>query len=296
MSLIETSYANCRSVAKTRARNFYYSFLPLSRERRDAMCAIYAFMRWSDDLADDADTPAEQRQAAIACWRGRVRGALEGQSAEGLVLPAFRDTVERFSIPHDYFFALLDGMERDLSDRAYETFDELYQYCYQAASVVGMTTIHVLGFEGNSAIPLAEKCGIAFQLTNILRDISVDAQMGRVYFPSTELRDFGLSRDEVLEGELESGDARFQRFMAFQWQRADSYYKESADLLPLISPSGQPSLWAMVAIYRGLLQRIRSTGYDVLDRHVSLPTWKKLWILAQALRFRLSGGVPQFPA
>ncbi len=291
-----SSYAHCRSIARLRARNFYYAFLPLPREQRDALCAVYAFMRESDDIADDADAPVERRQAALACWRERVHLALEGNAAEGPVLPAFSDAVQRFSIPHDYFSALLDGMERDLSDHRYETFEELYQYCYQAASVVGMTTIHIFGFKRDSAIPLAEKCGIAFQLTNILRDITADARMGRVYLPSTELEEFGMSPDDLLGGELDALDERFQGFMTFQWHRADSYYRESARLLPLLDPSGRPSFWAMVAIYRGLLQRIRSVRYAVLDRRVSLPRWQKLWILAQALRFRLSGGIPPFPA
>lgn len=296
MSPTESSYAHCRAIAKARARNFYYSFLALGADQRNAMCAIYAFMRRSDDLADSPDQATSVRRASIGRWRGQVRRALEGKGTDSLVLRAFRDAVERFSIPNDYLFALLDGMERDLSDRPYETFDDLYDYCYQAASVVGMTTIHVLGFEREAAIPLAEKCGVAFQLTNILRDVSSDAAMGRVYFPSAELREFGLSREEVLGGKLESADERFQRFMGFQWRRADRYYTESAGLLPLLSPAGQPCFWAMVATYRGLLGRIRSTRYAVLGREVGLPAWQKLWILGRAFHFRLTGGLPPFPA
>ncbi len=292
----EASYTHCRGVARRCARNFYYAFLPLPREQHDALCAIYAFMRRTDDLADDPGAPVARRQADIEAWRERLRSALEGDRADGPVLPAFCDAVARFSIPHNYFSALLDGMERDLSGRAYETFDELYDYCYQAASVVGMTTIHVLGFDHDGAIPLAEKCGVAFQLTNILRDISADARMGRVYFPSAELSKFGIDRHELLGGDLDSSDERFQRFMAFQWHRANSYYEESRRLLAMIDPSGRPSFWAMVAIYRGLLHRIRSVRYAVLDRRVGLPTWRKLWILAQALRFRVTGGTPRFPA
>ncbi len=292
----DSSYAHCRSVARKRARNFFYSFLPLPRAQHNAMCAIYAFMRRSDDYADDPSRPLADRRAELERWRGEVRGALDGDVPKDPVLPAFRDAVERYVIPHEYFFALLDGMDSDLSDRTYETFDELYQYCYQAAAVVGLTTVHVLGFEQTAALPLAEKCGIAFQLTNILRDVSVDAELGRVYLPSADLRDFGMSREEVLCGSLDSRDDRFQQLMAHQWLRANRYYDESEGLLPLVSPSGRPCLWAMIATYRGLLRRIRSARFAVLGRRVRLPAWQKLWILGRALGFRVTGGLPPFPA
>ncbi len=293
---LEQSYSHCRQVAKTRAGNFYRSFALLPPERRDAMCAIYAFMRRADDIADDGDAPVPERRREIARWRARVHGTLSGGSSDEAALPAFRDTTERYSIPHAYFFDLLDGMESDLAGKVHRTFDDLYGYCYQAAAVVGMTTIHVLGFEQRAAIPLAEKCGIAFQLTNIMRDVADDAAMGRVYFPTVELEQFGLSREDLLERRISSDDRRFQRFMAFQWRRADRYYEESAGLLELLSPAGRPALWAMVATYRGILGRIRSVRYAVLDRTVTLPAWKKLWLSARALHMRATGGIPSFPA
>ena len=292
----EKSYEYCRHVAKRRARNFYYSFVLLPRKQRDAMCAIYAFMRRSDDIADDDSAPAEERRQDILRWRDSVRSVLAGGAPEDPGLAAFRDTVEQFRIPHSFFFELLDGMESDLSNRVYRTFDELYRYCYQAASVVGITTIHVLGFDKESAIPLAEKCGVAFQLTNIMRDVAADAAMGRVYFPEIELEDFGLSRESLLGLELRSDDRRFQRFMEFQWQRADGYYRESAGLLPLLSPAGRPAFWVMVATYRGLLRQIRNARFAVLEGKVRLPVWKKLWLVTRAFQLRAAGGIPPFPA
>ena len=293
---LEESYEYCRHVARTRARNFYYSFVVLPRKQRDAMCAIYAFMRRSDDIVDDESAPAETRRKDILRWRDGVRSVLAGGPPTDPALAAFRDTVDRFAIPHSYIFELLDGMESDLSDRVYRTFEELYRYCYQAASVVGITTIHVLGFEKQSAISLAEKCGVAFQITNIMRDVAADAAMGRVYFPETELEDFGLSRESLLRLELRSDDQRFQRFMEFQWQRADGYYREAADLLPQLSPAGRPAFWVMVATYRGLLNRIRDVRFAVLKGKVRLPFWKKLWLVARALQLRVAGGIPPFPA
>ncbi len=200
--------------------------------------------------------------------------------------------MERFAIPHSFFFELLDGMESDLSDRAFRTFDDLYRYCYQAAFVVGIATIHVLGLERRTAILLAEKCGVAFQLTNIMRDMAVDGAMGRVYFPSSELEEFGLSRQCLLR----SDDQRFQSFVEYQWQRADGYYREAADLHPLLSPSGRHALWVMVATYRSLLRRIRSDGFAVVERKVRLPVWEKLLLVGRAFQSRAVGGIPPFPA
>ncbi len=260
------------------------------------MCALYAFMRYSDDIADDNSASLPARRQALDKWRGQVRLALDGQSCDDPVLPAFRDTVERYSIPHAYFFELLDGMDADLTERVYGTFDELYRYCYQAASVVGMSTIHVFGHDTKAAIPLAEKCGVAFQLTNIMRDVSADASMGRVYFPEGELRRFGLRRNELLDRTIPSADARFQRFMEFQWMRADGYYRESAALLSMVVPASRPALWALVSIYHKLLMRIRKLGYRVLERRVRLSVWDKLWIVMRAFYLRARGGVPSFPA
>ena len=296
MPTVEQSYAHCRNVARTEARNFYFSFLMLPRVRRDAMCAIYAFMRQSDDIVDSSAVPTKHRLRQIRSWRRRLREALDGDPKGDPVLIAFRDVVDRYKIPHTYFFDLLDGMEHDLTAREYETFEDLYPYCYRAASVVGMATIHVFGFRSDSALALAAACGVAFQLTNIMRDVSADAAMGRVYFPSVELREFGLHRDDLLAASIRSTDERFQKFMEFQWRRAERFYRDSADLLGMVDPVSRPALWVMISIYHGLLRRIRKLRYNVLGRHVSLPVWEKLWIVGRAMHLRATGGTPPFPA
>ena len=173
MVTVDQSYAYCVRVARSRAKHFYYSFLLLSKQQRKAMCAIYAFMRYCDDLSDD---PGANR-AAIDQWRAEMEAALEGRFSEHPVWPAFHHTVRRFGIPHEYFHAMIDGVLSDLQPRRFQTFDELYGYCYQVASVVGLTIVHIFGFDTRTALPLAEKCGVAFQLTNILRDIREDAAM-----------------------------------------------------------------------------------------------------------------------
>ena len=197
-------------VARSRAKNFYYSFLLLSKPQRNAMCAIYAFMRYCDDLSDD---PGANR-AAIERWRAEMEDALEGRFSEHPVWPAFHHTVRRFGIPHEYFRAMIDGVLSDLEPRRFETFDELYRYCYQVASVVGLTIIHIFGFDTRTALPLAEKCGVAFQLTNILRDIREDAALGRIYLPAEDLRRFGVTEDDLRAGNRNEAFLRLMRFEA----------------------------------------------------------------------------------
>ena len=292
---LEASFEHCRHVAKTRARNFYYSFLLLPKARKDAMCAIYAFMRYCDDISDDEAPTVEQRRTALTAWKAALERALRGDFGDDPILPAFGATIERYSIPSEYFFDMIDGVGSDLEPQTYETFDEVYQYCYRVASVVGLTIVHVFGFEGKQALELAEKCGIGFQLTNILRDIPEDAAMGRVYLPAEDLRRFGLSREAILA----AGDAgmptegRFDAMMAFEWQRAQSYYEEAAPLLGLVQPASQPSLWAMITIYHGVLLRIRELRYDVYRQRARLSALEKSWIVVRAGRARwLGGGLP----
>jgi phytoene synthase len=276
MESVERSYAYCVRVARSRAKNFYYSFLLLSKPQRKAMCAIYAFMRYCDDLSDD---PGANR-AAIERWRAEMEDALEGRFSQHPVWPAFHHTVRRFGIPHEYFRAMIDGVLSDLQPRRVQTFDELYQYCYQVASVVGLTIIHIFGFDTRTALPLAEKCGVAFQLTNILRDIREDAALGRVYLPAEDLRQFGVTEDDLLNGNRSEA---FLRMMRFEAARARAYYNESRPLLDLIHPRSRPSLLALVTIYSSLLERIEHSNYDVFRRRVRLSMLEKSWIVVRAL-------------
>jgi phytoene synthase len=276
MESIERSYDYCMKVARSRAKNFYYSFLLLSKQQRKAMCAIYAFMRYCDDLSDD---PGANR-AAIERWHAEMEEALEGRFSAHPVWPAFHHTVRRFGIPHEYFRSMIDGVLSDLEPRRMQTFDELYHYCYQVASVVGLTIVHIFGFDTRTVLPLAEKCGVAFQLTNILRDIREDAALGRVYIPAEDLRKFGVSEDDLLTGNR--SDA-FLRMMRFEAARARAYYDESQPLLDLIHPRSRPSLWALVTIYSSLLERIEHSNYDVFRRRVRLSLLEKSWIVVRAL-------------
>ena len=290
---VEQSFVHCKRVARARARNFYYSFLLLPREQKQAMCAIYAFMRYCDDLSDETDPPLAARQEALVRWKQALEEALEGRYGDDPILPAFHHTITKYRIPPSYFFELIEGVSTDLLPRRYRSFDDLYRYCYQVASVVGLTCIHVFGFESDEALDLAEKCGIAFQLTNILRDIPEDSRLGRVYLPDEDLERFGVAREDVLSGQPGRG---FSDLMEFQWKRANRYYEEAAPLLSMVGAQSRPALWAMISIYYGILHRIRSARYDVHTQRASLSTIEKLWIVTRALKLRLTGGAPPFPA
>jgi phytoene synthase len=276
MTAVEQSYEYCRNVARTRARNFYYSFVLLSQEQRRAMCAIYAFMRYCDDLSDE---PGATR-AAIDRWRADLEAALEGRFSGHPVWPAFHDAVQRFRIPHHYFFEMIEGVASDLEPHRFETFDQLYRYCYQVASVVGLTIIHIFGFESPKALELAEKCGIAFQLPNILRDIREDAGLGRVYLPAEDLARFGLQESDLTSGVQTPA---FRSMMEFETARARAYYDESRPLLDLVHRKSRASLWALISIYSRLLDRIERCDYDVLSRRVRLSSLEKSWIVVRAL-------------
>ena len=272
---LEESYAWCESVARSQAKNFYYSFLLLSKPQRRAMCAVYAFMRYCDDLSDDEGIP--DRAAAIARWLTDLDAALAGHRGDHNVWPAFIDAVTRYKIPHQYFYDMIDGISSDLEPRRIQTFEELYDYCYHVASVVGLTVIHIFGFESQDAILLAEKCGIAFQLTNILRDVREDAEKNRVYLPAEDLARFGVSSETFEPREA------FHQLMKFETQRARDYYRESAPLVGLIDRRSRASLRALIGIYSRLLDRIVASDYDVLARRVRVPTWEKLWVLMRSV-------------
>ncbi len=280
-SALAASYRYCRRVARKRARNFYYSFLLLPRAKRDAMCAVYAFMRYCDDLSDEPDANGtDAMRWKLTRWREELAQALEGRFGPNPAWPALHDTVKRYSIPHAYFYEMIAGVSSDLEPRALATFDQLYRYCYQVASVVGLTIVHIFGFDEQNELEvrhLAERCGIAFQLTNILRDVNEDLSLGRVYLPEEDLRRFGVHPSAIVMNDP------FVELMKFEAARAQAYYRESAPLVGLVHPSGRASLRALIGIYRALLNRIEASGYDVLHGRIRLTMAEKLWIVLRSI-------------
>lgn len=261
-------------MARTRAKNFYYSFVLLDRPRRLGMCAVYAFMRYCDDLSDDL--ALANRRESIDGWKRDFERALAGSPDDNPLWPAFLDTVQRFRIPHEYFFEMIEGVSEDLEPRKVATFDELYRYCYRVASVVGLTVIHIFGFEDPRALELAEKCGIAFQLTNIIRDVREDVGLNRVYLPAEDLARFGVTS-------LDRETPEFLTMMRFEGERARRYYEESRPLIGMVTPKTRSSLWALIEIYRRLLDRLEASDFRVLEGpRVRLSTFEKLGIVIQA--------------
>ena len=289
---LSESYTYCRALARKRARNFYYGFAVLPREKRDAMCAVYAFLRYCDDIADDPEV-ASDRARLLEAWREALDLTIRGDFGRSRILPAFHDTLVRFAIPSGYFHELIDGAIEDLHRRQCATFDELYDYCYKVASVVGLVCIHIFGFEAPVAKRYAEYCGIAFQLTNILRDIREDAAMGRVYIPEEDLWAFGYSAEELAQGVQ---DDRYRRLMRFETGRARDYYRAAKPLVGLVHGSGKPCLCAMMGIYSAILDKIERHDYDVFAERISLSSFRKIAIAGKALvTSRFAGGAAYRP-
>jgi 15-cis-phytoene synthase len=237
-------------------------------------------MRHCDDLSDDPTTASKaQIQQTIALWRIDLDRALRGNVEGNPIWPAFYDTVQRYRIPHRFFHEMIDGIMSDLEPRQIRTFDELYRYCYHVASVAGLTIIHIFGFQSAKALMLAEKCGVAFQLTNILRDVREDAELGRIYLPLEDLDRFGVTVDQLRSGKE---DDRFRDLMRFEAARARACYAESAGLDDLIDPKSRRSLWALRQIYLRLLGKIEAANYNVLSRRINVPAPTKIVVLLRA--------------
>jgi len=276
MTPLEESWRYCERVARRRARNFYYSFLALPAEKRRAMCALYAFMRECDDRSDGAGASLEK----LADWRAQTEAALGGRAPGHPVWPALVETVRRYSVPPDCLYGMIEGVSSDLEPRSFESFDQLYRYCYLVASVVGIATIHVFGFHDERAPLLAERCGIAFQLTNILRDVREDALNGRIYLPREDMERFSVT-PEMLAARQASPELR--RLLAFEAGRARSFYAEAQPLIGMVDEDSRHALWALIEIYRRLLGRIEARGYEVMAGRVRVPAPEKMWIALRAV-------------
>jgi phytoene synthase len=293
--VIHASYARCREIARRAGSSFYPSFFLLPRAKRRAIEALYAFMRRSDDLADRAQ-PLEWRRQALAEWRGVVEAVLlsgarsvagtaraAGQNpaiglSDVLLLPALADTVARFGIPTEHLLAVLDGVAMDLDVRAYATFDELQGYCRLVASAPGLACVYVWGFRGDDALDLAGRCGVAFQLTNILRDLGLDAASGRVYVPEADLHECGYTRSELLRGVV---NEPFERLILFEGSRARSLYHEGADLIDRLAPDGRRMFGMMMSLYHRLLDEVVCRRRELFVRRIRLGAWTKLCIAAR---------------
>ena len=289
-STIEQAYAVCRGIAKREAKNFYYAFVALPRARKNAICAVYSFMRKADDLADDESLPREERRIRLDAWLADWRGICHGGDSSDPVFIAVRDATERFGIPLSLLDELVAGTATDLDANTneapgtYATFADLYRYCYLVASVVGLVCIRIFGYTDPAAEKLAEETGIAFQLTNILRDVAEDAERRRIYLPLADLAAHRVPLDALLHRTPDAPPSTQERALLEEIaQRAENYYRSAQALLPLIDRESRAALWVLVSIYHALLKRIERANYDVFSERARVPLLQKVAILSAGL-------------
>lgn len=275
---IAASYDHCRRIARAAARNFYYGFMLLPAAKRDALCALYAFMRGVDDISDEPGTIEDKRHRLSERRAEMDKGLAGGQ--DDPVWPALRHAVSTYGIPPRYLHDLISGAEMDLTISSYQTFDALREYCYRVAGTVGLCCLYVFGFSDPHAPDLAEKLGIAFQLTNILRDVPRDYAMGRVYLPREDLVRFQCDARQLGDANASVAVAPLVQFEA---ERAWQFYREGWPLLALVSEDSRAALWAMARIYSGILEKIETRHFAVLaPPPPRLSTPEKVWILIRA--------------
>ena len=279
---LAASYAYCRNLARTSARNFYYSFVTLPKERKEAMCAVYAFMRCSDDAADEPGDAA-LRLRRMCDWREKVDAALQGDYGDDPVLPALHHTVCRFSVPISCLYEVMEGTSQDLTAVRFETFEQLRAYCYRVAGVVGFVCLYIWGFEGDRAdvMRMGEACGLAFQLTNILRDVAEDGARGNIYLPQEDLRRFGVSEAMLLSAGVPCPCVT--ELLKFEAERAETWYQAAAPLAARISTPCRPTFEIMFDIYHTILHEIQRVDYDVFSARISVSTPRKLMAIARAV-------------
>ena len=297
---VSGSYDNCHAIARAAHSNFYYAFFLLPKPKRDALAALYAFNRLVDDVADEGhDVAAKQR--CLAKWRAALDEAVSGldQCFDGTaalplddppqhadqILPALADTIRRYRIPTRYLHDLISGAEMDLTIRSYATFDRLREYCYRVAGTVGLMCTHIFGYTDPRALDLAEKLGLAFQLTNIIRDVREDYLAGRVYLPEEDLARYGFSSQDFTKTEATLGMRELLRCEA---DRAWQNYEEGSALFGLISADSRPALWLLVHTYSALLSRIEALDFAVFGERIRLSKTEKMLFIAKARFGRLS--------
>jgi squalene synthase HpnC/squalene synthase HpnD len=274
---VRASYVECNRIARAARSSFYLAFFGLRKEKRNALCALYAFMRLIDDVSDEPGDLESKRQG-LARWRGMLDQAIGGETSGHAVLPALADTIDRFQIPTRYFHDLILGAEMDLTVTTYATFDRLSEYCYRVAGTVGLTCLHVFGFSDPKAPDLAERLGLAFQLTNIIRDVGSDYAMGRIYLPQEDLDHFGI-RAEELRGPV---SPKLQELLAFEAERAWQMYQDGAPLVGRVNADSRATLGALVRTYSSLLARIEEREFDVFSGRISLSSAEKIQYLLTA--------------
>ena len=293
------AYAVCRGITRRAAKNFYYGFIVLPSEKRNALSAVYAFMRHADDITDEPGVDPQQKRAKLTEWLEAAKAVFAGKATDDPVLMALGDAQKNFNIPPELFEKLVYGTSLDLEIPAAsadapailcDTFEDLKQYCYYVASVVGLVCIRIFGYEDNKAEFLAEDCGLAFQLTNIIRDIKEDAGMGRIYIPEEDLARTNLTAANFSPVSLQDPTQvqQLRPALEYEAERARKYYESAKWLMELIEEDSRAALWVLVEIYSRLLKKITDRNYDVLTERVRLTFWEKMKVLSRGVLLRIA--------
>ncbi len=269
----------CQNKAAQSGSSFYYSFRFLPEEQRRAITALYAFCREVDDVVDEC-TDQDVARHKLQWWKEEIAKAYGGTPSHPVV-KALLEPIQRYNLPLEHFQEIIDGMEMDLEYDTYPTFKELSLYCHRVASVVGLMSVEIFGYEDRRTLKYAHDLGMAFQLTNILRDVYEDAQRGRVYIPQDELARFGISNDDLMQGRTSEN---LVQLLQFQAQRAREYYDKAFAQLPDGDRYRQRSGVIMAEIYLATLTEIENDGYRVFQHRISLTPLRKLWIAWSAAR------------
>ncbi len=267
----------CEQKAAASGSSFYYSFRFLTPERRRAITALYAFCREVDDVVDETHDP-EVAARQLDWWRAEVDKIYAG-TPEHPVGIALKPVVQDFRLPREHLLEIIDGMQMDLEQARYADFKALQLYCYRVASVVGLLAAEIFGYSNRQTLKYAHDLGIAFQLTNIIRDVGEDARRGRIYLPVSELEQFNVPAKDILEAR---DSENFQRLMAFQIERAQKYYDQALAQLPPEDRKSQRAGLIMAAIYRQTLREVEADGCRVLTHRISLTPIRKLWLAVKA--------------
>lgn len=278
MTTLDASYRACRKLVRRANSNFAWTFRVLPPEKRRGMEALYAFARRTDDIGDSSE-PEETKRADLSRWRYSFTEALVRATSDPL-LPAVVDTIRRFHIPPRYFLEIMDGVQRDLSPIVHVTFADLREYCYLVASAVGLACVHIWGFTSEAVLAPAVECGVAFQLTNILRDLREDAEQGRVYLPAADLTRCGVTIDDLLNA---TNPAGLTDLLDLEFQRTSAAYDRAAETAGHLSLDGKRIFSLMFRTYRGLFDELQRRGLGILSERVSLGWHAKLAIAARSM-------------
>jgi len=287
MDELQASYAECKRLNALHGKTYYLATLLLPKSKRKYVHALYGFARYADEIVDDLESElsVEEKAKALAAWGNKILSDLKTGMSDDAVGRALIDTVNRFDIPHAHFEAFLHSMTMDLTVQEYQTYDDLLEYVYGSAAVIGLEMVPVLGFSDVAAFESAKKLGIAFQLANFIRDVDEDLDRGRIYLPIQELAQFGVSREMLEEREL---TPQIIEALKFQIARVRQLQTEAASGIALLDATSRPCIQAASTLYCGIVDEVEKIGYDIFNKRAKTSTARRLSVAGVAFLKRLT--------